>query len=40
MARSRFVVACVAVAFLHGYPGRTASFRRSLASLMRFEGVI
>ena len=38
MARSRVGV-CVTVAFLDGYPGRTASRRRSLASLMRLEGV-
>ena len=39
MARSRVVVVYVTVAFLDGYPGRTASLRRSLASLMRIEGV-
>ena len=38
VARSRVVVVCVTVAFLDGYPGRTASLRRSLASLMRLEG--
>ena len=39
MARSRVVVVCVTVAVLDGYPGRTASLRRSLASLMHLEGV-
>ena len=39
MARSRVVVVYVTVAFLDGYPGHTASRRRSLASLMRLEGV-
>ena len=39
VARSRVVVVCVTVAFLDGYPGCTALFRRSRASLMRLEGV-
>ena len=34
MARSPVVFVCVTVAFLYGYSGRTASPRRSLASLM------
>ena len=39
VARSRVVVVCVTVAFLGGYLGRTALLRRSLASLMRLEGI-
>ena len=33
------VVVCVTIAFLDGYPGRTASLHRSGASLMRLKGV-
>ena len=40
MARSRVVVVYVTVAFLDGYPGRTASLRRSLASLMRQRALV
>ena len=39
VALSRAVVVFDTVAFLDGCPGRTASLRRSPASLMRLEGV-